>query len=122
MSIRGNCEREMTGMRQVLLELICYASDRGKPAILNVRPERITELSMRGLIEQCEDGYRITKLGREQCPRQEVPEQDLRSPTKAGNMWQVHGIPPRQALARATSGSRGASQRICRLSGAGWSS
>ena len=61
-------EREMIGLRQVLLELICYASDRGKPAVLEVRPEKIIELRKRGLIEKRADGYWITELGRGQCP------------------------------------------------------
>jgi len=66
-----------TGPRQVLLELICYASDRGKPAILNLRQESIAELYTRGLIEEREDGYWITKLGREHCPQPYTPERDL---------------------------------------------
>jgi hypothetical protein len=62
-----------TGTRQVLLELICYASNRGKPAILNLRPEQIAELSTRGLIEEFDGGYWITELGRAQCPQECVP-------------------------------------------------
>jgi len=70
----------MTRPRQVLLELIRYASDRGKPVVLNVRPESIMELCMQGLIEKCEDGYWITEIGRGRCPQQIAPEQDLASP------------------------------------------
>ena len=59
----------MTEPRQVLLQLICYASDRGKPAVLEVRPEEISELCQRGFIEQREGGYWITDLGRGHCLR-----------------------------------------------------
>ena len=90
----------MTGKRQVLLDLICYASARGKPAVLNVHPENIMELCMRGLIERREDGYWITEEGREQCPQQYVSDQDLRSPSRTGNVWQVHEVPPHQTPAR----------------------
>ena len=109
MSTGGYCEREMTERRQVLLDLICYASARGKPAVLNVRPESIMDLCMQGLIEKREDGYWITEHGRRQCPQQNAPEQDVPCPTEARDMWQVHEIPPRQAPARAAGGSQSAS-------------
>ena len=70
----------MTSARQVLLELIRYASDQGKPALLNLRAERIAELRNRGLIELREDGYWITELGRGQCPRQELHDREVASP------------------------------------------
>ena len=76
----------MTRPRQVLLELICYASDRAKPAVLNVRAETIMELCMQGLIEKCEDGYWITEMGRGQCPQRYAPEQDLASPTNVADL------------------------------------
>ena len=106
MGIGGYCKRVMTGPRQMLLELICYASDRGKPAVLNVRPEKIMELCMRGLIEQREDGYWITELGRGQCPQQYIPGQDLRSSANVRELWQVHEIPPRLVPTRAARRSQ----------------
>jgi hypothetical protein len=102
----------MTGKRQVLLDLICYASARGKPAVLNVHPESIMELSMRGLIELREDGYWITEQGREQCPQQYAPDQDLRSPSRTGNVWQGHEISPRQAPARVASEPQSVSENL----------
>jgi hypothetical protein len=71
----------------VLLELICYASDRGKPAVLALRPEKIAALSIRGLIEQREDGYWITETGRAQCAYRSVPDQHLPSPAPVRDLW-----------------------------------
>jgi hypothetical protein len=96
----------MTNPRQVLLDLICYASDRGKSATLNVRPERISELYMRGLIDKREDGYWITELGRAQCQKRDAAEQDIRSQATMKKKWKVRNTSPRQALvpSRAASG------------------
>ena len=106
----------MTGTRQVLLELICYASDRGKPAVLNVRPESIMELCMCGLIYQREDGYWITELGRGQCFQRDSPEQDLRSLANVRDMRPVRETTPRQVPSRATAGP----QRISGDLPVGW--
>ncbi len=54
----------MTDVGNVLLALICYASDQHKPAVLKVHPETVMLLRSRGLIEFQEDGYWITDLGR----------------------------------------------------------
>jgi hypothetical protein len=54
----------MTDPGKVLLSLISYASERGKPAVLNVRPKTISLLCAAGLIEEREGGYWITELGR----------------------------------------------------------
>jgi hypothetical protein len=80
-----------TGTRQVLLELICYASNRGKPAILNLRPEYIEELSTRGLIEEHDDGYWITDLGRAQCPKESSPGREIHSPMDVPAISLVQG-------------------------------
>jgi hypothetical protein len=81
----------MTSASQVLLELICYASDRGKPAVLRVRPESISELCTRGLIEQREDGYWTTELGRGLCPRGRLSQAICQSAVTQGP---VHSVSP----------------------------
>jgi hypothetical protein len=87
----------MTDPRQVLLELICYASDMRKPALLKVRPESILELCTQGLIERRENGYWITELGREQCQQRNIdlassanvvdlnPSQEIYQPSDASS-------------------------------------
>jgi hypothetical protein len=55
----------MTDPGKVLLSLINYASDRGKPAVLKVRPRAVSLLRAGGLIEERDDGYWITELGRD---------------------------------------------------------
>lgn len=54
----------MTEPGRVLLALVSYASDRGKPAILKVSPQIVSLLCAGGLIERRADGYWITDLGR----------------------------------------------------------
>jgi hypothetical protein len=79
----------MTVTRQVLLELICYASNQGKPAVLRLRAEHIAELCTRELIEKHEDGYWITELGREQCNSQPIPGRDFQSPMEVAVLEQI---------------------------------
>ena len=55
---------EMTHPAEVLLALISYATDRGKPVVLRVRPQAISLLAAAGLIEEQQDGYWTTDLGR----------------------------------------------------------
>ena len=66
----------MTNAEQVLLTLICYASDRNKPAVLRVHPGTILLLRSGGLIELQEDGYWITPLGRQRASQGGPIEKD----------------------------------------------